>query len=427
MKSANKQNKTKRRTWTSVIAIVLCVLLLGSLLTGALLTMVSAASSSEIQKEINSLKEKAQEIADEKAALEANLAANATETENVIAQKSAIDQRIHVTEAEIENANAQIQQYSLLIAEKQSELEDALARQAEMNETYKARLRAMEETGTISYWSILFKSSSFSDLLDRINMIREIAEADQLMLQQIEEMAGEIQEDREALEAEMDALEETKNSLAEMEATLLEQRAEADSLLLQLAEAEKTMSADYLANLQAEEEQMALIMAAQAEYEKALSAEEAARLAQANANNVAGSGSTSNVTPSTSGFVNPLSSITVTCAYGWRIHPLWGNESFHTGVDLAANSGAPIYAVASGTVTTATYNDAYGYCVEISHGNGYGSFYGHMTNYIVSSGDFVSQGQVIGYVGSTGWSTGPHLHFEIRINGSAVNPMEYIG
>ncbi len=427
MKSANKQNKPARRTWISVVAIILCVLLLGSLLTGALLTMASAASSSEIQKEINSLKEKAQEIADEKAALEADLAANAAETENVVAQKSAIDQRIHVTEAEIENANAQIQQYSLLIAEKQSELEDAQARLAEMNETYKARLRAMEETGTISYWSILFKSSSFSDLLDRINMIREIAEADQLMLQQIEEMTDEIQEDREALEGEMDALEETKNSLAEMEATLLEQRAEADALLLQLAEAEKTMSADYQTNLQAEEEQMALIVAAQAEYEKALTEEEAARIAQANANNVAGSGSASNVTPGTSGFVNPLSSITVTCAYGWRIHPIWGYESFHTGVDLAANTGAPIYAIASGTVTTATYTDAYGYCVEISHGNGYGSFYAHMTNYIVSSGDFVSQGQVIGYVGSTGWATGPHLHFEIRVNGSAVNPMEYIG
>ena len=91
------------------------------------------------------------------------------------------------------------------------------------------------------------------------------------------------------------------------------------------------------------------------------------------------------------------------------------------------NQGTPIYATAAGTVAAASYTDAYGYYVSLSHGNGYGSFYGHMTSYIVAAGDYVSQGQVIGYVGSTGiYSTGPHLHFEISVNGSTVNPMEYI-
>lgn len=426
MKSANKQTKSKRRGWASVVAVVLAVLIVGSLVTGALLTIVSAASSSEIQKEIDALKAAAQELSDQSAKLEEQLSEIASETQTTIEKKSAIDQRIHMTEAEIQNANEQIQQYSLLIAEKQSELEDAMERQAEMNQTYKTRLRAMEETGTVSYWSILFKASSFSDLLDRIDMIQEVAEADQLMLQELADMAEEIEADRAALETELTAQEEIKAGLSEMEESLLAQRAEADELLRQLAEEEKDYTAEYEANLQAEEEQMEKILAAQAEYEKALSAEEQARLAQANANNVAGSGSTSSVTPSTSGFVRPLGSITVTCAYGWRTHPVWGYESFHTGVDLAANQGDPIYAVASGTVTTATYQTAYGYCVEISHGNGYGSFYGHMTNYIVSAGQYVSQGEVIGYVGSTGWSTGPHLHFEVHVNGSAVNPMDYI-
>ncbi len=427
MNSANNQKKSKRINWKSLIAIVLCALMLGSLLTGALLTMVSAASSSEIQKEINALKKQAQEIADESDRLEAELAENASRTQTTIEQKSAIDQRIHVTEAEIQNANDQIQQYSLLIAEKQSELEEALDRQAAMSETYKERLRAMEETGTVSYWSILFKASSFSDLLDRIDMIQEVAEADQKMLQEMTLMAEEIQADRESLEAEVTALEETKVGLAEMEVTLQEQRAQADVLLLQLAQEEEQLSGEFQANKEAEADVLALVLEAQAEYEKALSAEEAARLAEQNKNNVAGGSGSSNVTPSTSGFANPLNYISVTCAYGWRTHPVWGYQSFHTGVDLAANQGDPIYAVAAGTVTTATYQEAYGYCVEISHGNGYGSFYGHMTKYIVSVGDYVSQGQVIGYVGSTGWSTGPHLHFEVHLNGSTVNPMDYIG
>ena len=130
MKSANNQKKAKRINWKSLVAVILCVLMLGSLLTGALLTLVSAASSSEIQKELDELKKQAQEIADESDRLESELAENASQTQSTIEQKSAIDQRIHVTEAEIENANQQIQQYSLLIAEKQSELEDALDRQA---------------------------------------------------------------------------------------------------------------------------------------------------------------------------------------------------------------------------------------------------------------------------------------------------------
>ena len=426
MKSSKPRAKNPRKFWITVISLVLCVLMLGGLVTSALLTIASAASSSEIQKTINDLKNQAQEIADQGAALQKEIDANQSDTQSTIDKKSDIDQQITITEAEIQNTNALIQQYSLLIAQKQSELEDALARQAEMNETYKARLRAMEENGTISYWSVLFKATDFSDLLSRIDSIHEVAEADQRMLRELESISKEIEADRASLEAELAAQQAAKDALAEQEATLQAQRAEADALLIDLAAAYDNLTDEYLANEAEEEALRKEIMEAQAAYEAALSAEEAARLAQQNQNNVAGSGSASNVTPGTSGFVSPLSSAYVTCAYGWRIHPIWGDRRFHSGVDLAASQGTPIYAIAAGTVTTATYGDANGYYVSISHGNGYGSVYCHMTNYIVSVGDSVSQGQVIGYVGSTGWSTGPHLHFEIHVNGSAVNPMDYI-
>ena len=359
--------------------------------------------------------------------LKGQLDANAAETQTTIQQKSAIDQQISITEAEIQNANAQIRQYSLLIAEKQSELEAAMEEQARMNQTYKARLRAMEESGSVSYWSILFKANSFSDLLSRIDSIREVAEADQRMLRDIKAMADAIAEDRLELEAELAAQEEAKAVLAAKEAELEIQRAEANVLLLQLKEESDNLTEEYLANEEAEAEARAAVMELQAKYDAALSAEEAARLAAQNKNNVAGSGSSGNVTPSTSGFTNPLGYINVTCAYGWRIHPLWGDRRFHYGVDLAGNQGAPIYAIASGTVTAAYYSEANGNMVSLSHGGGYGSLYAHMTSLIVSAGQQVSQGQVIGYVGSTGWSTGPHLHFEIHVNGSTVNPMDYIG
>lgn len=427
MKSSKPRARNPKKICIAVISLVLCVLMVGGLLTSALMTMASAASSSEIQKTLNDLKNQAQEIADQGAALQQEIDANQSDTQTTIEKKSDIDKQITITEAEIQNTNAQIQQYSLLIAEKQSELEDALARQAEMNETYKARIRAMEENGTISYWSVLFKATSFSDLLSRIDSIHEVAEADQRMLDELDAIAREIEADRQSLEDEMAAQEEAKAALAEQEATLQAQRSEADAYLIELAAAYDNLTDEYLANEAEEEALRKEIMEAQAAYEAALSAEEAERLAQQNQNNVAGSGSTSNVTPSTSGFISPLpGGAYVTCAYGWRIHPIWGDERFHSGVDLGASQGTPIYAIAAGTVTTATYGDANGYYVSISHGNGYGSVYCHMTNYIVSVGDSVSQGQVIGYVGSTGWSTGPHLHFEIHVNGSTVNPMDYI-
>ena len=427
MKSSKPRARNPKKICIAVISLMLCVLMVGGLLTSALMTMASAASSSEIQKTLNDLKNQAQEIADQGAALQQEIDANQSDTQTTIEKKSDIDKQITITEAEIQNTNAQIQQYSLLIAEKQSELEDALARQAEMNETYKARIRAMEENGTISYWSVLFKATSFSDLLSRIDSIHEVAEADQRMLDELDAIAQEIEADRQSLEDEMAAQEEAKAALAEQEATLQAQRSEADAYLNELAAAYDNLTDEYLANEAEEEALRKEIMEAQAAYEAALSAEEAERLAQQNQNNVAGSGSTSNVTPSTSGFISPLpGGAYVTCAYGWRIHPIWGDERFHSGVDLGASQGTPIYAIAAGTVTTATYGDANGYYVSISHGNGYGSVYCHMTNYIVSVGDSVSQGQVIGYVGSTGWSTGPHLHFEIHVNGSTVNPMDYI-
>lgn len=410
-----------------LLCIILCVLLVGSLLMSALLTMVHAASSKDIKKELDALKNEAQEIINEGLALQKQLDATASETQTTIEKKSAIDQQIHITEAEIRNANAQIQQYSLLIAEKQSELEDALEEQEEMNARYKARLRAMEETGSVSYWAILFKANSFSDLLSRIDSIHEVAEADQRMLADMQAMADRIAEDRLELEAELTAQEEAKAVLAEKEATLLAQRAEADVLLQELKVQSDNLTAEFEANEAAEAEARAAVMAMQAQYDAALSAEEAARIAAMNKNNVAGSGSTGKVNPSTSGFRSPLNYVTVTCAYGWRIHPIWGDRRFHYGVDLAASQGDPIYAIAAGTVTTATYGNANGYYVSISHGGGYGSLYAHMTNYTVSPGEYVDQGEIIGYVGSTGWSTGPHLHFEIHLNGATVNPMDYIG
>ena len=316
----------------------------------------------------------------------------------------------------------------------------------------------MEEEGEISYWSVLFKAKSFTDLIDRLNMMAEIHAADQRRMNELSEAASAVARAREALATEKAALETSRVELKESQAALDIKRAEADELLAELNEDKRAldqMEADYEAE---EAELSAQIAAAEVEYTMALMAEvEARRKAEeerkrkeeeerkkqeaankkpgnsnSGSNNSGGSTGGDSGSSSGSGAVSgekwgrPCSWVKLTSPYGYRIHPTLGYRKFHNGVDLANSQGTPIRAARSGKVTVATYGSTYGYYVTINHGDGYSSLYAHMTHYIVSKGQTVSKGQVIGYMGSTGRSTGPHLHFSIFYNGSSVNPMNYI-
>ena len=122
----------------------------------------------------------------------------------------------------------------------------------------------------------------------------------------------------------------------------------------------------------------------------------------------------------------PVGSYLATSLYGWRIHPIYGDERFHSGLDLGAGYGSPIYACDSGTVIIAEYYGGYGNLIVIDHGNGMTTWYGHQSGFAVGVGDYVERGQVIGYVGSTGDSTGPHLHLEVHVGGSSQDPEWYL-
>ena len=411
-----------RRTLISVIAIILAVMMIAPLLLGAFSMTASAVTSDQLKKELDALKEEAAEIEAKADDLQSQIDQNTSKTQTTVEQKATIDQQMEITRLEMENTNSQIQQYNLLIAEKQKELEAAEDAEAQMNEQFKERIRAMEENGTVSYWSVLFNASSFSDLLDRIDMINEIAESDQDMLEEMAAATEAVAQARADLETEKADLETVKQTLADQQEKLDQQRAEADELLIQLAAESEDLELLY-AQYQAEGGELDERIADKLEqYEQILAEEQAAREAAASAT----TGSSSN-SGGCSGFLYPLPSrVAVTCACGYRYHPIYGYYAMHYGVDLGASAGTPIYATKSGTVTTATYGNANGYYVAIDHGDGSSSIYAHMTNYIVSVGQSVSQGEVIGYVGSTGWSTGAHLHFEILIDGANVNPMSYV-
>ena len=433
-------NQKRQKMLRKILCIVLAAVMVLGLVSTALIIMVNAASSKEIEKDLLALREEQKDLKKQSDELKVQIGENQKTTQTLVEKKADIDRQMNVTRETIDNLNAQIQSYSLLIAEKQEELEASLAEEAQMNAQYKIRIRAMEETGSISYWSILFGAKSFSDLLGKVDMIREIAESDQLMLKKLAEMSKRIEAEREDLEEQMRALDEAMKELDAQQAELEAQRAESDELILQMAAEYAAMSKEYQEYLELEEEMSAQIKKTETDYFNALAKEEKERIAKLNAqnnkkapaktgsgSNGSSSGGSSQQPTSTGGWLYPLGySVPITCAYGWRIHPLTGVKSWHTGIDLGAAMNSAIYASKSGTVTSACYNEAYGNCVTINHGDGFSSLYAHMTNYVVSAGSYVKQGDLLGYVGTTGYSTGPHLHFTIYYNGGDVNPLSYI-
>lgn len=422
-----------RRLILGIIAAIIILAMLISLISSIAMS-VSAASSSEIRQQIENLQSEADSISAKRDELNAQIAENKQETMSVVQKKLALDQQIELTQEEIDNKTAQIQEYNSLISAKQSELDDALEQEATLYGQYKLRIRSMEEHGTVSYWAILFKSRNFSDLLDNINMISEIATSDQLMMKKLEKMAESIAAARVELEEEKTSLVTAQQELEATEQTLADQRAESDDLMHELLADKAELDASEAYYGQLEEELVAQIAQSEKEYDAAVAAEEAAaeaerqRQLQAQQQQSSGGGGGSySYSGTAGGWCNPVSYIYVTSAYGYRWHPTQGYYNFHSGVDLAASYGQSIYAARGGVVTTATWSDVYGNYVVINHGDGYSTLYGHMSSLAVYAGQTVSGGQTIGYAGSTGWSTGTHLHFTVYYNGSTVNPMGYIG
>jgi len=414
-----------RKLWASVLAGILALIMVLSLVIGVLPGMVSAKSSSEIANDISKLKDQKKEFDEKIADLEGQISDNASEIQELVAQKNIIDQEVFLLHEQVRNLNDQINAYNLLIADKQEELDEAEAKLAKLNEENKERIRAMEEQGNLTYWSVIFKANSFTDLLDRMNMIEEIAAADRRRLDEIGETAKIVAEAKDSLEAEKKESEAAKAELEKAQETLEQKQADANALLGQLV----AKGAEYEALLHDAESDSAKLGLEIDDLEDELEKkrrEEWLATSQPPTPNSPPDNSSNNTVVSDATWVTPCNYVMLTSPFGWRIHPIYGDWRFHYGVDLAGPQGTPIVATRSGVVETASYDGSSGYYVTINHQDGFKSKYLHLTHYIVAAGDYVTAGQVIGYMGSTGASTGSHLHFSIIYNGSHVNPMDYI-
>ena len=448
-----------RKKMISIMAGIMAAIMLLSLLLSLLPTRAYAASSSEIRNQINDLKEQKEEIKAQIEDVKSQYEENENEIADIVARKNVIDQEIGLLNAQIILMNEEIAAYNLLIADKQDELDVASDHLEELNQEHKDRIRTMEEEGTVSYWEVLFKAKSFSDLLDRLNMVEEIAASDQRRLKAMNEAAEEVAAAQEDLEAEKAELEVAHLELEQTQTELDAKREEADALIAELLDKGEELEA-LQAEFEAQEADfLAEIAAKEKEYNEAKNREWQEYMATyttvppattkpantgstnnsgntntGNSGNSGNSGSSGGSSGST-GSSAPSSGATwlVPCSYtylsskfGYRDAPTAGASSYHQGVDLAAPAGTPIYATRSGVVTAATYGSAAGYYVSINHGDGFSSIYMHMTNYVVYAGQAVSAGQLIGYVGKTGVATGNHLHFGISYNGMYVNPCLYV-
>ena len=419
-----------RKKIVSFVAGVMALVILLTLILGLLPTSASAASSSEIRKQINALKAEKEEISKQITLVQEQYEENEDEIADIIARKNVIDQEIQLLSTQITNIHEQIASYNLLIADKQDELDNAQLRYENMNQENKDRIRAMEEEGELSYWEVLFKANSFSDLLDRLNMVEEIAASDNRRLQELGEAAEAVEVAREDLEAEKAELVLTQQELDDTQVEMDEKRAEADQLFQELL-----TKADDLEALEAEFEAMEEaflkeIAQKEVEFSAAKQAEWAAYMAtyvppEGSGNTGASAGGTGG-TASSSGWLIPCNYSSITSPFGNRTAPTAGASSNHMGIDLDSTTGTTVIASRPGTVVAAGYTNAAGNYVKIDHGDGYTSIYMHLNNYNVSAGQIVGGGQSIGAVGATGVATGDHLHFGITKNGVYVNPSEYL-
>lgn len=391
-----------------------CAVLLGRvlsvLLALAMLLPLPMVISPDVmavtQAEIDSLKADAGDLDRQKAQLQKQLKAIAADKNKAMDQKELLEQQIDVIQSEIGNINQQISKYSELIAQAQTGIAETEQEEAKLYELFCQRVRYMEEEGDVNYWAILFNAASFSDLLDRLIMVDEIMEYDNAVMDSLVATRTQLQQDKTQLEQARIEQQAAKEKQVTARKELESREAEVDKLIAQINK-EKKQVEHSVKELEALAKKMD---------------EEIARKQKELAAQLAAQGKT---ITSESGYKWPLPDYTnLSSLYAGRIDPFTGKPATHSGIDVPAPKGVKILSAKSGVVLTSAYNSGgYGNYVVVDHGNGNTTLYAHMSSRAVKVGDVVKQGQVLGYVGTTGRSTGNHLHYEIREKNIRIDPV----
>ena len=386
----------------------LCRSLLTLALALCLMTVELAPALAVTQAEIDGLKEEAAGLKTQKQELEKQLDALADDKAAVLSRQKKLDEQISNTSAQIQNVEAQITAYEGLITQTEAELADAEQREEAQYELFCKRVRAMEERGEVSYWSVLFGATSFSDMLTRLNDVNEIMDADQKVIDDLRALQQEITEKKTTLEASKAESEAAKSELVSKKKELDQQRQQAIALVKEI----EANEADYQSTIDQLAQEEEDLRAEALRLSKKLEEEQAAQGKPAQSN--------------PGGYIWPVDSRYITSTVGGRTSPGGIGSTNHKGTDIGrVGYTSKVYASKAGTVIVSQYSNSYGHYVVVSHGPGNTTLYAHLSSRSVSVGQYVNQGDVLGITGSTGHSTGPHLHFEVTENGVLINPLSH--
>lgn len=399
----------------SAISVLLSLVLMFSLVLCFTPTNANAATT---QAEIDELKEQRNQLKEQQKDIQNTVNSLRGQQDKLIELKTALDEKNAITLQQILNLEEQIALHEELIEQKSVELEKAQDVADEQLSRLKVRIRNMEENGRYNYVAVLFGAESISEFLSLMDDIGDIMKSDRDLENSYKEAVTDLKTVKSEYEEARLELKEQKAELTNLSAQLEKDIVEANAAILEL-EGDISANSAILSQLNAQDKEM------QDKINQ--------KIKELNEQNKPSNPSNpSNPSkPSGSGTLTvwPSYCTYITSVQGNRVHPITGQYGTHGGTDIGASYGSAIYAAGSGTVVTAynnsAYNGGYGNYAMINHGNGIQTLYAHMSVCSVTVGQTVSAGQTIGYVGSTGRSTGPHLHFEVRVNGSRVDPQSY--
>lgn len=355
-------------------------------------------------KSVNDLKKEMEERNKEIKKVEKEINSKKSEKNSAIQKRNSLDLQISALLDDIESVQLAIDEKEEEINQKNKVITELNTQIDKNNNVLKNRLKVMYEYGTTSYVQLLLESKSLADLVTRLSVIKSVYNYDKNIINEFISTKKQVEEAKEIIVTEQNEQIEARKILENKKSNLNNLRKEKDAIINEL-------NADIKALEKEEAQKEADYNAIQRELNAALN----------------GTGKSSNVQYSGNGkFQWPSAASTrITSSYGYRIHPISGVKKLHRGIDIGAGMGTNVLAAEAGVVVTAGWNNSYGYYITINHGSGYVTLYAHNSKLLVSKGDKVSRGQVIAKCGSTGNSTGPHIHFEVQKNGSLQNPMNF--
>lgn len=354
------------------------------------------------ENEINALQQQKDEIQNQAQEAEEKLQEIDTSLSENLQQIAKIDISINSTQENLNELNKSVKELEEEIKVLQTDLEETTKQYNIQQELLDQRLVAMYKSGETQYLDVLLKSTSFTDFISSYFLIGELMENDKKLLENVAEQKEELELKQKQIQSQQESINSQKQIQLKTQKVLENTKTFRNNLIIKLSKEEQEVQAkideyyNQIEKIEQEIQNLALTKSFGEEY--------------------------------TGGaMIWPIPGYTkITSSYGMRTHPITGVYKLHTGVDISAPAGANFVAMAKGIVTKASYNSAYGNMVIIDHGGGVQTLYAHGSAIEVEVGDVVNAGDVVLKVGSTGYSTGPHAHFEIRINGETVNPMEYL-